>query len=304
MYMEARVKKSFKPSWFKVNPAIRMLWSLTLAEGNVPDSDVVIASAWETAEWAASYSKQKGRKLYLVQHLETWNPGAEQRSLATWTAPLEKIVIAAWLQRYALSLGESSKLISNGLDFDKFRLKVAIEERDPYSVLMIYHLLPWKGTQDGLEAFRLAQQTEPRLRLTLFSIYKRPDDLPSDVQFHHQPTQEQLVDLYNGASTFIAPSWSEGWGLPAAEAMICGAAVVATTGGADESYAVDEVTALVSPIKNPMVMARNLLRLIQNDLLRQKIARQGHKSIQNFTWARAGNELEQILLTPPSSPQG
>ena len=303
MYAEARLKKTFKPNWFKLNPEIRMLWSMTLAERNVPDSDVIIASAWETAEWAASYSKRKGKKFYLIQHLETWNPGAEERSLATWKAPLEKIVIAAWLQRYALSLGQSSKLISNGLDFDKFRLQTKAEDRDPYSMLMIYHLLPWKGTKDGLEAFKLAQETEPRLRLTLFSIYKRPDNLPADIEFYHQPTQEDLVGLYNRASMFMAPSWSEGWGLPAAEAMMCGAAVVATAGGADESYAINGVTALVSPIKNPTLMAHNILRLIQDNPLRVKIARQGHTSIQKFTWARAGKELEEILTAPAHAPR-
>jgi glycosyltransferase involved in cell wall biosynthesis len=301
MYLVARARKTFKPGWFKIHPSIRMLWSMTLAERNVPDADVVIASAWETAEWAANYSARKGRKFYLIQHLETWNPGSEERSLATWTAPLEKIVIAPWLQRHARSVGQTSKLVYNGLDFDKFKLEVGIEDRDPYSILMSYHLLAWKGTKDGLEAFRLAQQVEPRLRLTLFSIYQRPDDLPANIDFHHQPTQKALVALYNNASIFIAPSWAEGWPLPPAEAMMCGAAVVATTGGADESYAIDEATALVSPIKEPTLMAENILRLIKDDSLRIRIAKQGHASIQEFTWARAGNELEHILLAVPQT---
>jgi glycosyltransferase involved in cell wall biosynthesis len=297
MYVQARARQTFKPSWFPINPAIQMLWSRTLAERHVPDSDVLIASAWETAEWAASYSERKGKKFYLVQHLETWNPGFEERSLATWKAPLEKIVIAPWLQRHAQNVGQTSKLVYNGLDFDRFRLELNIEDRDPYSVLMIYHLLDWKGTRDGMEAFKLAQQAEPRLRLTLFSIYKRPDDLPADIEFHFQPTQEDLVKLYNSTSIFIAPSWAEGWPLPPAEAMMCGAAVVATTGGADESYAVDERTALVSPVKNPTLLARNILRLVGDDALRIRLATQGHASIQEFTWARAGNELERILLS-------
>ena len=39
---------------------------------------------------------------------------------------------------------------------------------------------------------------------------------------------DDLVDLYNLCSVFVFPSWHEGLGLPALEAMACGAAVIAS----------------------------------------------------------------------------
>ncbi|WP_199155880.1 glycosyltransferase, partial [Chromobacterium sp. ASV23] len=41
-------------------------------------------------------------------------------------------------------------------------------------------------------------------------------------------SEEDLVGLYNLCKTFIFPSWHEGFGLPALEAMSCGKSVIAS----------------------------------------------------------------------------
>jgi len=295
--------QGYRPdAWFSVRPDVKLTWHLSLAPRNIPDGDVVIATAWETAEWVASYGPRKGHKFYLIQHLETW-AAAEERVLATWTAPLHKIVIARWLAEKAAALGERCVLIDNGLDFSRFSLTTPVRDRDPNELLMLYHIQAWKGTADGLKAIALAQKQVPGLRLTLFSIYPRPEDLPKEIEFHCQPAPELLKQLYNRAAIFISPSWSEGWGLPGAEAQMCGAALVATDIPGPDVYAHHDITALLSPAKNPEALARNIVELATNTELRVRLAEAGHANIQQFTWQRAGAALEAELLRVVANPR-
>ncbi|MEO6922982.1 MAG: glycosyltransferase family 4 protein, partial [Bryocella sp.] len=270
-------------TWFTMRPEVRMLWVWSLEAKNIPDGDVVIATAWETAEWAAEYPAAKGRKFYLIQHHETWS-GSDDRVNATWKLPLKKIVIAGWLQDIATEMGESAVLVHNGLDFERFRLKVPIDARDPYKVLMLFHDIEWKGSLDGLKAFLLAKEQEPKLELTLFGVVPRPADLPAEIPFYENAEQTMLEKLYNGTAVFLAPSWAEGFPLPPAEAMQCGAALVATDIGGHAPYAWDGDTALLSEVKNPEAMAKNILRIVREPGLREKIARRGNEVIAQFTW--------------------
>jgi glycosyltransferase involved in cell wall biosynthesis len=296
-YFRLKQNGRFKPtSWFDMSPSVNLLWVPTLHAKNIPDGDIVIATAWQTAEWAAAYPAEKGSKYYLIQHLETWS-GPEDRVLATWKMPLAKIVISPWLADQAAELGESAELIYNGLNFEQFHLTNAIDARDPNNILMSFQdSLEWKGSRDGLKAFQLAQQQVPSLRLTLFGRDAAPADLPADIVYHKDPRQDTLRELYNQASIFLQPSWYEGWGLPACEALQCGASILTTDMEGARVYAIEGETALRSPIKDPEAMAANIVRLVRNPALRLRLATNGHRFIQEFTWKRAGARMEAVLL--------
>jgi glycosyltransferase involved in cell wall biosynthesis len=182
------------------------------------------------------------------------------------------------------------------MDFTRFKMTVPLEDRDPHQLLMLYHCVEWKGSPDGLAAFEIARQTIPELRLTLFGIDPAPPNLPPGIEYHHQPPQDRLNSFYNRAAVFISPSWTEGWGLPPAEALMCGGAIAVTRGGADEAFAIHEETALVSPIKDPAALAANIVRLVRDKELRLRLARNGHTLIQQFTWERSGTALEKLMF--------
>ncbi|HEY0795773.1 MAG TPA: glycosyltransferase family 4 protein [Acidisarcina sp.] len=298
-YIRFKATGEFRPDhWFKVDPAVKMSWAHTLKATNIPDADVLITSSWQTAEWAMTYPDTKGRCFYLIQHLETWS-GPKHRVMNTWTIPLEKIVIAPWLQRLAAREGQECCLIPNGLDFNHFHQHVPQEQRDANQLLMLHHCVDWKGTADGLAAFAIARKTIPGLRLTMFGSNRFDGPLPDGVTFHHQPAQQHLIDLYNQAAIFVSPSWAEGWALPPAEALMCGCALAVTDIGGHEAYARHEQTALLSPVKDPEALAANIVRLVLDENLRLKLSRQGHRLIQQFTWERAGQALRELITSQP-----
>lgn len=294
-FVQRSIDGSYRPdNWFQVDPKVRLMWAWSLAERYIPDADVVIATWWETAELVNSYAGAKGRPFYLIQHLETWE-GHEDRVYATWKMPLKKIVIAQWLRDIANGLSESSVLIPNGLDFQRFRMDALPQDRNSNQIMMLFHNHDWKGSTDGLEALSIVKRQTPELRVTLFGTSLAPPNLPDWIEYHQKPPQTRLRELYNQTAIFLAPSWNEGWPLPPAEAMMCGAALVATDIGGHREYAAHEETALLSPPKDPNGLAKNLLRLIRDKDFRIQLATQGNQHIQQFTWDRAVDRFEVAL---------
>jgi glycosyltransferase involved in cell wall biosynthesis len=300
-YVPFALSGNWKPDrWFKLDPAVKLSWVPAFSRIFLPPADAYIATWWTTAEYLAAMKDLSGRKLYLIQHLETWL-GCVDQVMATWKAPLEKIVIARWLENVAHEMGESCHYIPNGLDFTKFGCDVPQETRNPMQVAMLFsHSLPWKGSFDGLSALISLKDKYPNLEAEVFGIDPRPAELPSWIIYHQTPAQGELRRIYNRASIFLAPSLSEGWGLPPCEAMMCGASVVATDIGGHREFCTDGETALLVPAENPGAIAEAVGRLIEDPELRLRLAQNGHRNIQKFTWEVASDAFEHVLLTPPA----
>lgn len=286
-YIQRSMDGSYRPDrWFSVDSRVRLLWRPSLNARFIPDADVVVATSWRTARWVAAYPAAKGKKFYLIQHRETWD-GPEDRVMATWRLPLRKIVIARWLQVIADEMDERSAYIPNGLDFHAFGTDTDPGQRNPNRVMMLHHYQEWKGSADGLRTLYLAHSQVPELEADLFGVPHAPKGLAPWIRYHRNPPQKQLRRLYNNASVFLAPSWSEGWGLTPSEAMMCGCAIAATDIGGHREFCIQGRTALLSPPGDPDAMAANLISLLQDQGQRVSIARSGNEYIQQFTWDRA-----------------
>ena len=290
-YQRRIVTGDYRPRWFNVSPKVEMLCTKTPEPRYIPSSDIWVATWWYTAKWVATYP---GSGIYLIQHLETFG-GPESDVMATWKLPLRKVVSSQWLEDVAHSLGESASYITYGLDFSVFGMDVTPEQRDPHTVAMLYHESDWKGCADGLEALRIARASAPKMKAILFGTPQAPADLPSWVEYYRKPPQPLLRQIYNRSAIFLCPSWAEGWGLPPAEALQCGSALAITENGGHREYAFQGETALLSPPKKPEALATNLIRLLQDQELRLRLARQGHLYIQRFTWDRAVTSFESVL---------
>ena len=285
--------------WFKLHPEVKTLWVHSLREKNIPQADAIVATGWPTAEYVAAYPPDKGRKFYLIQHYETWW-GTAERVRATWQLPLHKIVIAHWLEDIATDLGQTSTYIPNGLDFRAFGCDVPVSQRLRPHVLMLSHTMEWKGTADGLKALEIARQAVPGMAATLFGVAPPPAELPSWMRYERNPAQSSLRQLYNEATVFLTPSWAEGWPLPPAEAMMCGAALVCTDIGGHREYAEHERNALMAPPRSPQQLGEALARILTDDGLRQRLAEQALVDISRFTWKAATDRLEATLSASSS----
>jgi glycosyltransferase involved in cell wall biosynthesis len=119
--------------------------------------------------------------------------------------------------------------------------------------------------------------------------------MPKWIERLGRVSDDQLAALYSEAQVFLLPSRAEGWGLPAAEAMASGAAVVTAANGGTEDFAISEVTALVVPPANPRAMAAAVLRILGDIELRNRLATAGAAMAGAMTWDRAFQELAVVL---------
>jgi glycosyltransferase involved in cell wall biosynthesis len=252
---------------------------------------VIVATAWPTAGAVTTYGPDKGCKFYLLQHYETFT-APEDLIRATWMLPLHKIAIARWLKDTAEEMGESAAYIPNGLDFDAFGCDITVRQRTSPTVTMPYHENVWKGSADGIQALRMIQRVVPDLKVRLFGIDPKPKGLPGWMTYIYKPAQSDLRNLYNQSTVFLAPSWKEGWPLPPAEAMTCGASLVCTDIPGHDEYAVDGRNAFVAQPHDPQSLAEALVRALKEKSTRFAYAEQAISDIRRFTWDAATDRLE------------
>jgi glycosyltransferase involved in cell wall biosynthesis len=283
-----------------MDPRVELHYVPTLQASSVPDGDVVVATAWQTADGVVALPPEKGIGWYLIQHHETWS-GRARRVDATWRQPLRKVFIAPWLLERAHSMGLDAVRVPGAIDTEQFRVRTPIESR-PARVAMLSSEWAWKGRGDGVAALEIARRAVPSLEAVLFGAGPRPADLPEWIDYAHDPAQVVLVDdVYNGSAIYLCPSHAEGWHLPPAEAMACGTAVVSTAIDGVADYAINGRTALLAPVGDSTALAGHLVELLQDDARRVALARAGHVHIQQFTWDASTRALEAAFDSTSAS---
>ena len=164
----------------------------------------------------------------------------------------------------------------------------------------MHHDYGWKGYDDAIEAVKIMRSRNYKIDLVVFGEkLKEPFDLYEKAgfkfEYHYRPTGDALRHIYASCGIFICASWYEGSGLPAMEAMACGATLVTTDTGGSWDYALHEETALVSPAKQPEQLADNLARVMDDEKLRNELAENGCKKINEFSWEANSLRLEKLF---------
>lgn len=112
--------------------------------------------------------------------------------------------------------------------------------------------------------------------------------------------EARLQMLYAGAALFVLPSRYEGFGLPAAEAMASGTAVI-TSGRGGLSDVVGDCGLCIEPDDHKS-LSLSIEELLENEELRQALAERGRKQAEFFTWQacaeRTLNAYRQVLENP------
>jgi glycosyltransferase involved in cell wall biosynthesis len=109
-------------------------------------------------------------------------------------------------------------------------------------------------------------------------------------------TQERKWALLEQASVLAFPSLQEGFPLVLLEAMAAGLPVVAYDLPVFRDFMNDGEHGYLVPLDDHQQMANRLLKLLQNDSLRQEISYRNAGYAQRFTWERATDQEESTLL--------
>jgi len=165
----------------------------------------------------------------------------------------------------------------------------------PGYLLFVGTLEPRKNLPGLLRAYRMIRDTKvtsvPLVIVGgkgwLFSeVYECLDELrlKEHVVFVHEVPDSHLPALYNAASLLVTPSFYEGFGLPALEAMSCGTPVIVAN-RASLPEIVGEAGVLVDP-EDPKDIVEGMTRLLTNEELRERISRAGLNQAARFSWEK------------------
>jgi len=117
-------------------------------------------------------------------------------------------------------------------------------------------------------------------------------------------TDDELVKLYNLCKLYVFPSWHEGFGLPALEAMSCGAAVIgANTSSLPEVIGNED--ALFDPFSEEAI-ALKMTEVLSNEVFRQGLIESGLNQAKQFAWDKSAKVTISVfenLVKEQNSPQ-
>jgi len=117
--------------------------------------------------------------------------------------------------------------------------------------------------------------------------------IESEVHFTGLVLEEDLPYLYSGADLLAMPSYYEGFGLPALEAMACGTPVVASNAGAIPEI-VGDAAVLVSP-HDINQLAHAIQDVLSNLDLRRQLSEIGIRRAKCFSWKQTARKTLDIL---------
>jgi glycosyltransferase involved in cell wall biosynthesis len=271
-----------------------------VVDADVPDADVVIATWWETAEWVNRFSSTKGTKVYFIQHHEVFSYLPTERSHATYTLPFRKIVVANWLRDVMRdNYGDQNVVIvPNSVDHSQFYPASRGKQNIP-TVGLLYATAPFKGLDTAQGAIQLLRRSIPNARVIYFGSERpgrHPPLLPGST-FHYRPAQQSIREIYSTCDVWLTASTTEGFNLPAMEAMACGTPVVSTRTGWPAESICQHVNGILTDVNDISALAEGLNWVLTRPKDQwSALSEAAIKTVRCSSWQNSSELFEAALM--------
>jgi glycosyltransferase involved in cell wall biosynthesis len=214
-------------------------------------------------------------------------------------------------RQHALRAGapaEHIRLVFNGTDLRRFspadKASRNLQRFGPNMIFACRQLFPRKGIRFLLEAAAMLKPQFPDLKIVLAGDgFERPAlvqlaqelGIGEDVIFLGWVSNAELPPFYRAAAVSVIPSLEEGFGIPAAEAMGCEVAVVASDAGGLPEVVENGVTGLVVPRGDSAALAKAIGALLADPQRRRQMGQAGRaRALRLFDWDRSAEQFEQL----------
>ncbi|MCX5994187.1 MAG: glycosyltransferase family 4 protein, partial [Chloroflexi bacterium] len=193
------------------------------------------------------------------------------------------------------------KVIYNGIDSELFSPSDEVARQDNMILMVMSRDTAVKGLRFLLEALaELRKRWDLKLVVVGTTLGDGVTEKLMDrlgvtdaVTFRNQIETSELIKLYRTATLVAVPSTYEGFGIPAAEAMACGAPLVSTTAGALPEVVGD--AGILIPPADSAALSAAIAGLMEDPAKRSEYSILGRKRIvEKFNWSNAARLTVEV----------
>lgn len=317
----------YRPAWAGRIPLLRAgvrllpyLWRLWRTAGRVQLFHVMANSGWSwhlfaaPAIWIARLrgcpvlvNYRGGEADVFLQRSRGWVAPSLARSAALL---VPSGYLAAVFERHRFG----STVIPNVINLERF----SAAERQPCadaapSILVARHLEPIYDNQTALRAFALVLAQYPAARLVvagsgpqhaMLTALAAELGISASVQFTGRIANADMAALYRAADIMLNPSLVDNTPNSVLEALASGVPVVSTNVGGVPYLVQHGETALLVPAGDAEAMAHEMLRLLEQPALVERLRTAGLQMVRQFTWQQVRPRLIAAYHEAIANPAG
>lgn len=215
---------------------------------------------------------------------------------------------------YPKTKAEKIKVIHNGFPDNLFneelnqeRIKKVLDKydiKDPY-YLYVGRLEKKKNTAFLVEALSIVRSDHPEIKEKLVLIgnagygydevkYAIEEfNLGKEVIMPGWVDEEDMPDIFKGASAFIFPTRHEGFGIPVIQSLACGVPTAVSDIPVLHEIALDSVYYFNQNDKHDI--AKAMSELVLNQELKTDLINKGLMQVKKFSWLKCAQETLEVL---------
>jgi len=264
---------------------------------------------WETDLWySRAQAVRVGWKRALLGALRTFGLVEPSMSL-----DLSHVQFASeYLKTAAIERGKrvhDARVIHWGVDLDAYPFRAV--RRQPLRLLYVGQVIPHKGVHTAIQALKHVMEAGAgSVTLTVAGGSIIPDyaramrvlvkelNLEGRVNFTGSLPREKVQELYLSHDILVFPSvWDEPFSITMLEAMSSGMALVSTLTGGTGEILQDGVNALAFPKEDAAACARQILRLIRETELLERIRVAARREVESaYSFESMVDQIEDSLV--------
>jgi glycosyltransferase involved in cell wall biosynthesis len=186
-------------------------------------------------------------------------------------------------------------LVHNGVSHEQFHADIRGKQAVP-TLGFLYHTAPFKGVDVTIRAIEWLTMHFPRLHVVSFGAQRLPRSLRR-LEFHYLPAQNALRQIYAKCDVWLTASRSEGFNLPAMEAMACRTPVVSTRTGWPQESIKDGQNGFLVDVDDADSLARGAASILNlNDEAWRQMSTYAYQTVADKSWDAACDNFERALV--------
>ena len=290
---------------FRLIPYLLALWKLA---GRCDVMHVMANSGWSwhlfatPAIWVAKWRGTPVVVNYRGGEAESFFAQSTTFSHVTLRQASLLIVPSGFLKAVFAGFRMPAAIVPNIIDLSHFK---CLETRRTVRrhLLVARNLESIYDNETAIRAFSIVNREYPESRLTVAGSGPLAEvlhtlaeslGLGDSVAFTGRLDKDKMAEAYRNADIAINPSLVDNMPNSVLEALACGVPVVSTNVGGVPFIVEHEQTALLVPPKSPDLMAKAILRLMQDSTLSEKLVENGLAEVEKYTWQKIWPVLADI----------